>query len=471
MANIAIAKLSKSIRFDSSKWSPIGGDNEAPYFIYALAKMYPNDTFWIIGKSDYSKVFPNGLLPNIKDAWSSEYWENGDNPTALVNNKNYDDYPEDYEKFYRYVNTLFDKLNVNIDFAFMLYGMFFSCSLFNVVLRGDGKGYTKTLENATKYMSFLTYWLNTYKGEYASIITDPRQYRVFPRDLVHWPTINLSQIDCDKMKFSSKSSQYWPKGNLITNPQIYHKNVYSGVETINLLSRVPYNEFPEKHGFNMILNQGYPGTEKREPPRFTELKQWILSDSSFDCSIYGKWDDNIINSDKRFKGPLAPTELGSVLETTKYTLCIPIAPGWVTSKFVEMAHYGVMPFVTNTYGSKSSQLYIPDVLKVKSSKELKQRIDLFEKNPNEYNIVMRYLRKQLDSMYNGSYAIKNITKQVAEHTSFKFEEPIVLDEPISVLYKKDAEQVIQCVKATTAVNKKEESHISNSMIDEFNDLF
>ena len=103
MANIAIAKLSKSIRFDSTKWSPIGGDNEAPFLVYALAKAFPEDTFWIIGKSDYSKVFPNGLLPNIKDIWSSEYWD-GYNPTNLVRNKTYDDYPENYETFYRYIN-------------------------------------------------------------------------------------------------------------------------------------------------------------------------------------------------------------------------------------------------------------------------------------------------------------------------------------------------------------------------------
>lgn len=455
MANIAIAKFSKSIRFDSSKWSPIGGDNEAPFLVYALAKMFPNDTFWIIGKSDYSKVFPNGLLPNIKDIWSPEYWENEINPMSLVNKRTYDDHPDDYEKFYRYINNVFDKININIDFAFMLYGMFFSCSLFNVVLRGDGKGYSKTLENATKYMSFLTYWINTYKGEYASIITDPRQYRVFPRDLVHWPVINLSQINCDKMKFSSKSTQYWPKGNLISNPQIYHKNAYSGVETMNLFSRIPYTEFPEKHGFNMILNQGIPGNDKKEPPRFTELKKWILSDKTFDCSIYGKWDDNILNSDTRFKGPILPTELGKVLLTTKYTLCIPIEPGWVTSKFVEMLHYGVLPFVTKTYGSEASQTYIPKILIVNSPEELKQRIKLFDENPNEYNKIISYLKKVISAMYTGEYFIENVINQISKYASFSFKEPpIKLKQPIAELYEEDAKHAINslnCIKESTTL--------------------
>lgn len=441
MANIAIAKFSKSIRFNSDKWSPIGGDNEAPFLVYALAKSFPNDTFWIIGKSDYSKVFPNGLLPNIKDVWNPEYWD-GENPTSLVNKKTYDDYPDDYEKFYRYINNTFDRLGIDIDFAFMLYGMFFSCSLFNVVLRGDGKGYTKTLENATKYMSFLTYWINTYNGKYASVITDPRQYRVFPRDLVNWPDINLSQIDKD-MKFSSKSSQYWPKGNLITNPQIYHKNVYSGVETINLLSRTPYESFPEKSGFNIILNQGYPGDEKHEPPRYTLLKKWILSDKDFECSIYGKWDDKILTSDERFKGSIHPNELGQILEPTKYTLCIPIAPGWVTSKFVEMVHYGVLPFVTDTYGSESSQLYIPNVLKVKSRDELKQRIELFEQNPDTYNKIMNYLKSQISTMYTGEYVITKMIENIKQYTGFSFGKYMPLQKPVSILYKEDVNKALK----------------------------
>lgn len=91
MANIAIAKLAKSIRFDPAQWSSVGGVNEAPFLIYALAKTFPEDTFWIIGKSDYSKVFPNGLLPNIKDIWSKEYWETEKSPTSYLNSYSYDE--------------------------------------------------------------------------------------------------------------------------------------------------------------------------------------------------------------------------------------------------------------------------------------------------------------------------------------------------------------------------------------------
>ena len=73
-------------------------------------------------------------------------------------------------------------------------------------------------------MSFLTYWLNTYKGKYVSIVTDPRQYSKMPRDFVHWADINLSQIDKD-MQFTENYTQYWPAGQIIENPQRLHKNI------------------------------------------------------------------------------------------------------------------------------------------------------------------------------------------------------------------------------------------------------
>ena len=107
MANYAVAKIGKSIKFNSSSWGSIGGDNEAPYFIYTMAKRYPNDTFWIIGKSDYSKVFKDKpLLPNIKDLWSKEYWDCDSNPgvwNKIIRANDYDSNPEVFKAYYNYI--------------------------------------------------------------------------------------------------------------------------------------------------------------------------------------------------------------------------------------------------------------------------------------------------------------------------------------------------------------------------------
>ena len=440
MANIAVAKLGKVIKFNEKTWTPIGGDNEAPYFLYAIAKAYPQHDFYIVGCTDYSKVFPEGLLPNIHDMWGPKYWENGINPYQWIK-KPYEESQNLYWKYYRYVQDNLEKHNITIDFAFILYGMFFSSSMNGVVKSTIEDRFTRAPVIGCQYTSPITYFLNEYKGEYVSLVTDPRIYMsTIQRDFAHWPNINLSQIN-DTLKFPGKTfNQYWPSGVRIeyTNS---HPNVYSGLETMNLLSRIPYEKFPEKNGFAMICNQGvtYYGTD-RKPPRYLELKKWILDDPNFDCSIYGKWDEEILKSDTRFKGPVPPTDLGKVLETIKYTLCIPIAPGWMTAKFVEMLHYGVIPFVTKEYGSKADYQYIPKECIVGSVKELKMKIDYLEEHPEVYKVFISKLRKILDDKYTGEYLFNQITENLKKYTSFDIGEHVPLTEPMSILYKRDKEK-------------------------------
>ena len=239
--NIAFAKLGKLIKFDSNKWTPIGGDNEAPFLLYTLAKAYPQDTFWIIGRSDYSKVFPEGLLPNIKDLWSPEYWPDGVNPNRWIPRpqaENYKKNPETFERYYTYVSDTLSRLGVTINFAYILYGMGFTNSLFGTTLKVNGDGFASTLAIPTEKSSFIIDWLNKYSGEYVSIITDPRHYDKFPRDLLHWESVILSQINNDKQEFKGYTEQSF-RGRVVKEPQKYHKSVYSGVEALNLLSKEP----------------------------------------------------------------------------------------------------------------------------------------------------------------------------------------------------------------------------------------
>ena len=438
MANIAIAKLGKVIKFNEKTWTPIGGDNEAPYFMYAMAKAYPQHDFWIVGCTDYSQVFPNGLLPNIHDLWGPKYWD-GVHPYKWIKPP-YDEAKELHWKYYRYSYDRLQELGITIDFAFILYGMFFSTSMSDVVKSTIENRFTKAPVIGCQYTAPITYFLNEYKGEYASMVTDPRVYQsTIQRDYAHWPTINLSQLD-EVMKFPGKSfNQYWPSGVKIDYKN-EHPNVYSGLETMNLLSRIPYKEFPEKKGFAMICNQGISGAGNKKPPRYVELKKWILDDPNFDCSIYGKWDEDIIESDSRFKGPIPPIDLGNVLETIKYTLCIPIAPGWMTAKFVEMLHYGVIPFVTKDYGSKAGYQYIPKECIVNSVKELKMKIDYLEQHPEVYKAFWSKLHHILDDKYTGEYLFNQITENLKKYTSFDIGEHIPLTEPMSVLYKRDKEK-------------------------------
>lgn len=449
MANYAVAKIGKSIKFNSSSWGSIGGDNEAPYFIYTMAKRYPNDTFWIIGKSDYSKVFKDKpLLPNIKDLWSNEYWDCDSNPgvwNKIIRTNDYDKGPEVFKAYYDYIEDTFKRLGITIDFTFIFYGMFFTCNLFHTVPMINSKDsfkYVKCLMSATNYAAPIIKWLNTYKGEYAGIVTDPRQFRVRPRDLVHHPDVYLSQIN-KLLSFTNANDSLYYSGDIPNVPKAVAEkpNHYAAVECMNILSKKPYVKLPKKTGFNIILNQGYPRKTPQElPPRFLELKKWILNDKNFSCSIYGKWDDDIMKSDTRFKGILHPNDLGIVLETTKYTLCIPIASGWLTAKFLEMAHYGVIPFVVPEYGSECGDTYIPKFLIVSSKEDLMKKIEYLENSDEAYQTIRKYLSNLLSSIYTGDFLLDHIRETVNKYTSYRLSEPVKNDIPIAELYENDIQQ-------------------------------
>ena len=58
MANIAIARLGKAIRFrrkDIGTYAATGA-GEARTLFLTLAKLNPQNTYYIIGKSDYSRL-------------------------------------------------------------------------------------------------------------------------------------------------------------------------------------------------------------------------------------------------------------------------------------------------------------------------------------------------------------------------------------------------------------------------------
>jgi len=56
MKNIGFAKIGKSVKFRSNRYSPVGGDNEASCTIRAVANNNPDKTFYILGRSDYSTL-------------------------------------------------------------------------------------------------------------------------------------------------------------------------------------------------------------------------------------------------------------------------------------------------------------------------------------------------------------------------------------------------------------------------------
>jgi predicted CoA-binding protein len=103
-----------------------------------------------------------------------------------------------------------------------------------------------------------------------------------------------------------------------------------------------------------------------------------------------------------------------MLPRVKYTFCIPIKKGWVTAKFWEMAHYGIIPFLHPTY-DEQKHLDVPAFLRVKDSKELFDKIKFLEENTEAYDQLRDAIDKALlDEYYDGTYMNRTLLEGIEE---------------------------------------------------------
>lgn len=63
--NIAYGKIGKSIKFSEHKWNTLGGDIEAPTLLLTMSKLYPKNTYYIIGGNDFKSFKDKEKYKNI----------------------------------------------------------------------------------------------------------------------------------------------------------------------------------------------------------------------------------------------------------------------------------------------------------------------------------------------------------------------------------------------------------------------
>lgn len=379
--NIAIGKVGKSVKFDSSKWSGIGGDNEAPNLFMTIAKMNPNINFYMIGKSDLRLLKPEvkkqlNIPSNIIDVWEG------------FKSKIHDETKYAYEV----MSTKYK--NVKIDCGVYYNGPASYTSIPNLLRKDGGAGgFYTTLDVFRKYVGPITYFENMTNVPFFTLGPDPRYIPIGARDLIHREKFVLSQYETtEKVKHMTSLEDQ-------TLIESYIPVEYSGIEKVFFLGREKQDItwIPKKKKMMIVLNEGGNGGLKRGPM----LQEYILNQIN-DVEIYGKWSDEWY-SDNRFKGPKGFVELQPMLEDVKYTFIIPIQKGWVTAKFWEMINYGVIPFMHPFY-DQQKHIKCPDFLRVSGPCELVKKIEYLEKNPNKYNELLNELNKMLkEEYYNGEF--------------------------------------------------------------------
>lgn len=418
MINCAVGKVGKSILFDSSRWGATGGDNEAPIFYENLFHRNPNINFYLLGQSDFSRLHRKDRDRINRHSNVFNPWEGLAEFKARYKKRHDVDQEAASIKYLEYWRKNVDP---GMDCGLIFMGPTATSNVRGKMhLMQEPSKLASPLIMQANYAGPVIDYLNETEIPYGIIVNDPRYWPAQMRDLMHRPAKVLSQYD--EVVNHQSIREYG-------SAEIEHIKVpceYSRVETIFLIGKTRgeqivltsptldsfFEETDERPdgekniNFMVVCNEG-------KPSRYPQLKKYIL-DNVDNVEIYGKWDERTIGNDPRFKGPKKFNELQEILPQVKYTFCIPIKKGWVTAKFWEMAHYGIIPFLHPEYDGQN-HLKCPEFLRVTDSKDLFDKIEFLENNPDAYS----ELRKNIDGIlkdeyYDGSYLNELATNTIKE---------------------------------------------------------
>jgi len=406
---IAIGKIGKSIFFGKDSSIKIGkkamtaGSIDAKVIFETLIKYNPQHQFYIVGRSNYSRLSDIeqaqiNMHGNVVDLWKeSKEWLKDDD--------------DELTESYRYIDYILSK-NRDFDCGIFIAGGVLEYAVQGKTLDKDGNP-IKTLMAANKYAGPIHHFINETKLKYLMLVTDPRCYPKPTKDLMVVPKRILSQYN-EIVEVEHRISYESPELVIEKVPA-----VYSGIESLYLVEE---EEKPKKFSLmgkpktnnenitrdiNMVLflNEG-------NPSRYKDVMDYVLSDIK-DAVIYGSWSDSILKKHPQFQNiPMA--ELSHLFSRIKYTFCIPIKPGWATGKFWDMIRLGIVPFVHPTYDEQRN-IGFPEFLRVYSSKELVQKIEFLNSHPEEYDKLVKELNAMITpDKKNGSYLNSVIMKHLNE---------------------------------------------------------
>lgn len=385
--NYAFAKIGKSVKFKKNKYSPVGGDNEASCLLRAVAFHNPDKTFYIIGRSDFDKLTPEEKLDLFPNKNVEYVWENA--PRWKTVDENY----------FNYITNYFRDNNITITNTIMMVGNLCGISFPNKIRKlTNPNEFCGVLESQQRYAAPIVKWINDTNARYVEIVNDPRYTMAQLNDCFYPPKVSLGQYDYSYN--CSHITEYVNQNRIDTKVD----SEYAGMETLFCYD---YDQCEVNTNRNtdmmIILNEG-------NPSRYKLLKEWILNSNS-NVEVYGKWKDTILEKDNRFKGSLHIDEIQKKLQDVKYTFIIPIRPGWVTSKYIEMLHAGVLPFFHPTYDDQK-HIKVPSILRPNTPHDLSQATQYLNDNKDEYIKLLNNVRQDIlkEKYYNGSFINKQIMK-------------------------------------------------------------
>lgn len=385
MKNIALAKYGKSIKFDSP-YSPVGGDAEAPHTFQALARLNPDKTFYLIGRSDYGR---------LTSAKRSELFP-------------HDNVVDCYDKFNKscrcdraytanFINEYMEEENITIDYGIIFMGQVGTVTVPDRIKKVKNQNeFAAIIEMSLHYSSAISHYLNTSMIPWVEILTDVRLNINQARDVFNPPRYSLGQQSVD---YKLKHIRNYEDQSPVFTP--IHTE-YADIEKTICL----FYDKPDRSYWHNKTNTIITISNQINHKRYDLHRKWVIDNfHDYDVSLYGKWDDPRAIEDPRFKGPTSMEHIQALLRRHKYSIILPVHSGWVTAKYIEILGAGCIPFMHPSYDSVNNHLDLPDVIRPKTPEELRKTIDAMEADDNYRLGVLEMLTNRYikDSFYDGTF--------------------------------------------------------------------
>ncbi len=399
---VGFFKLGKAIKFNENGWGAIGGDCEPKQLINSIAKRNPNIEYWLLSPNDLGRV-----RAKEKPAVQSLFGPPVETESAAPSNvKEFHSTMADRKSSDEAAQIIKD---LDLDFIFFYTGPSSTVNIPDYINKVDGTGRVKSLDFFKYYAAPIIKAMNELekKVPIVGLLVDNR-YILACKD---WNDNNRPTYYLAQNTFT-KTEEFFCNPPLRDIDTIESTYEYSGIETVFLLDKKRYDTdelfaMKKTNSFMMLQNQGKGsgGMDRWDPVRDYIVKNNIETD------IYGKWDDDLKKEyPKWFKGEKRIETMTDELLATKYTFCVPIKEGMVTSKYAEMLHYGIIPFLHPSYDTDFNVFPDGHFIRCKSPEDLKKKVEFLNANPDHYkklfyNLQEKYLK---DSYYTGEHVDNKI---------------------------------------------------------------
>lgn len=336
---IGIYKVGQALSFKpTDKNQGYAGKAEIFKFIKLICDNNPDIEFHLISTNDLCKYPQYNVASNLKTF---------DDATQFK-----------YNNLYKHK---YDKI-------ILIWGPHGYVNIPNYIMKLDGSGTAAPLMMCERYAApIIKYLIEHPDVKIAQLCMDPRhlpQARDIKFDSL--PSLILTQINDPEYISSGRRGMFNLK--------------YTGIEKIFLYGMTPFcgdfeKEFAKKTNKLILLsNSGSPAPKSKYRPtwmckRYLELIEYIGKDPTdpkyiAEVEIWGKWPDEILEHDSRFKGLSTKEQNLKIIQESKATLISPIDVGWATAKYIEMMNgfdptgqsLGTLPLYTATYDTQGNTI-------------------------------------------------------------------------------------------------------------------